>query len=208
MHANTILPLQHMKNDSHAAWQTIISFIVRFVALPPLVALCAIGILHHRLGYFPGESYGVTLMCLSLLPFLPYPITWLIPSLRHRGRFIQRGMAVVFSVIGYVTGTAYCLLKGLHGIELAILLSYLFSGLIIALLSFLCHFKCSGHASGLAGPITLLGMPVSPVFFLGYALLIPVFISSLRLKRHTREELMAGALTPSLLLLLLVPLLG
>ena len=207
MNAPTTMHLSPMDQGSSAR-QTLINFIVRFVALPPLMALCAISILHAQLGYFPGKSFGVMLMCLSLLPFLPYPITWLIPSLRYRGRFIQRGMAVVFSLIGYVIGTVYCLANGLHEMELAILLSYLGSGIIIALLSFLCHFKCSGHASGLAGPITLLGMQVSPVFFLGYVLLLPVFISSLRLKRHSKEELIAGALTPSLLLLVLVPLLG
>ena len=183
-------------------------FIIRILTLPPVMALCAISILHFSQGCFPGASYGFTLLCLSFLPLLPYPICFLIPSLRYRGRFIQRGMAVVFSVIGYVAGTAYCLLNGLYGIELAVLLSYLFSGSIIALLSFCFHFKCSGHASGMAGPITLLGMQVSPLFFFCYALLIPVFISSLQLKRHSKEELVAGALTPSLLLLVLIPLLA
>lgn len=184
------------------------SFIIRILTLPPVMALCAISILHFQLGLFPGTSFPFALFCLSFLPLLPYPICFIIPSLRYRGRFIQRGMAVVFSVIGYVTGTAYCLLNGLHGMELCIFLSYLLSGAVIALLSFCFRFKCSGHASGMAGPITLLGMQVSPVFFLCYLLLIPVFVSSLQLKRHSKEELVAGALTPTLLLLLLVPILG
>lgn len=184
------------------------SFAIRLITLPPVMALCAISILHFYLGYFPGAAYGTALFCLSILPMLPYPICFMIPSLRYRGRFIQRGMAVVFSVIGYVTGTAWCLLNGLHGMELCVFLSYLLSGAVIALLSFCFRFKCSGHASGMAGPITLLGMQVSPVFFFCYLLLIPVFVSSLQLKRHSKEELVAGALTPSLLLLLLVPMLG
>lgn len=184
------------------------SFAIRLITLPPVMALCAISILHFQLVFFPGSSFSFALFCLSFLPLLPYPICFMIPSLRYRGRFIQRGMAVVFSVIGYVTGTAYCLLNNLHGMELCIFLSYLLSGAVIALLSFCFRFKCSGHASGMAGPITLLGMQVSPVFFLCYLLLIPVFVSSLQLKRHSKEELVAGALTPALLLLLLVPILG
>ena len=185
-----------------------VSFVIRLITLPPVIALCAISILHFQLGLFPGSSFSFALFCLSFLPLLPYPICFMIPSLRYRGRFIQRGMAVVFSVIGYVTGTAYCLLNNLHGMELCIFLSYLLSGAVIALLSFCFRFKCSGHASGMAGPITLLGMLISPVFFFCYLLLIPVFVSSLQLKRHSKEELVAGALTPTLLLLLLVPILG
>ena len=185
-----------------------VSFVIRLITLPPVMALCAISILHFQLGLFPGSGFSFALFCLSFLPLLPYPICFMIPSLRYRGRFIQRGMAVVFSVIGYVTGTAYCLLNSLHGMELCIFLSYLLSGAVVALLSFCFRFKCSGHASGMAGPITLLGMLISPVFFFCYLLLIPVFVSSLQLKRHSKEELVAGALTPALLLLLLVPILG
>ena len=104
-----------------------VSFVIRLITLPPVMALCAISILHFQLGFFPGTSFPFALFCLSFLPLLPYPICFMIPSLRYRGRFIQRGMAVVFSVIGYVTGTAYCLLNGLHGMELCIFLSYLLS---------------------------------------------------------------------------------
>lgn len=189
-------------------WMKTLSFLIRLLTLPPVMALCAISILHFHPGYFPGAAYGTALWCLSFLPLLPYPICRMIPSLRYRGRFIQRGMAVVFSVIGYVMGTAWCLLNGLYGMELCVFLSYLLSAAAIALLSFCFRFKCSGHASGMAGPITLLGLQVSPVFFFCYLLLIPVFVSSLQLKRHSKEELVAGALTPTLLLLLLVPLLG
>ena len=186
----------------------LISITVRVITLPPFMAGLAVLLLHRACGLFPGPALGAALFMLTLLPLLPYPICLLIPSLRYRGRFIQRGMAVAFSVAGYLAGTVYCLCRGLTGAELTIFLSYLFSGIIIAVLSGCFHFKCSGHASGLAGPLTLLCLRVSPLFLMGYGLLIPVFISSLQLKRHTKEELMAGALTPSAILLLLTPLLG
>lgn len=184
------------------------NLLVRLLTLPPLMAAAALCILRERLGLFPGNSLQGGIFFLTVLPMMAYPVCFLVPQLRQKGRPVQRKTAVVFSVAGYLGGVLFCLQQGLTGTELAVFLTYLFSGLIIALLSSCFHFKCSGHASAMAGPITLLGMQVSPLCFLGYGLLWPVFASSVRLKRHTREELIAGALTPALLLLLLVPLMG
>lgn len=179
------------------------NWLVRIITLPPLMAAAALCILRQRLGLFPGSSLLAGLCFLCFLPLMAYPVCFAVPPLRKKGREMQRKVAVMFSVAGYLGGVLYCLLWGLKGVELAVFLTYLLSGIIIAVLSGCFHFKCSGHASGMAGPITLLGMQVSPLCFLGYGLLLPVFASSVKLKRHTKEELIAGALTPSLLLVLL-----
>lgn len=180
------------------------SLMVRVMTLPPLMAAVALIILRWRLGLFPGSSLVMGILFLTLLPLAAYPVCFMVPGLRKKGRPLQRKMAVYFSVAGYLFGTVYCLLQGLWGTELSVFLTYLFSGVVIAVCSSCFHFKCSGHASGMAGPITLLGMQVSPICFLGYGLLVPVFSSSLKLHRHTKEELVAGALTPAALLILLL----
>lgn len=180
------------------------SLMVRVMTLPPLMAAAALCILRWQAGLFPGNSLWAGLFFLSVLPLMAYPVCFAVPALRAKGRPLQRKMAVYFSVAGYLFGTVYCLLQGLWGMELSVFLTYLFSGVVIAVCSSCFHFKCSGHASGMAGPITLLGMQVSPICFLGYGLLVPVFSSSLKLHRHTKEELVAGALTPAALLILLM----
>lgn len=178
------------------------NMLIRVITLPPLMAAAALIILRWRLGLFPGISLMMSIFFLSVLPMMAYPFCFAVPALRKKGRPMQRKMAVYFSVAGYLGGTVYCLAERLWGMELTLFLTYLFSGIVIAVCSSCFHFKCSGHASGMAGPITLLGMQVSPICFLGYGLLAPVFSSSIKLQRHTREELVAGALTPAVLLLL------
>ncbi|MBR2054138.1 MAG: hypothetical protein IKM05_04510 [Clostridia bacterium] len=178
--------------------------LIRVITLPPLMAALALCILRWQAGLFPGNSLWAGLFFLSVLPLMAYPFCFAVPALRKKGRPLQRKMAVAFSVAGYLGGTVYCLAEKLWGMELTLFLTYLFSGVVIAVLSSCFHFKCSGHASGMAGPITLLGMQVSPLCFLGYGLLVPVFSSSIKLQRHTREELVAGALTPAVLLVLLM----
>lgn len=178
------------------------SFLIRILTLPPLMAAFALCIMRVRKGFFPGSSIWAALFFLAVLPLMAYPFCYSVPALRKQGRPVQRKVAVLFSIVGYLGGTLYCLVHGLTGVEFMMFLTYLVSGLWIGVMSGCFHFKCSGHASGMAGPITLLGMHVSPVCFLGYGLLAPVFSSSLKLKRHTRQELVAGALTPAVLLIL------
>lgn len=179
------------------------NLMIRVITLPPLMAALSLCILRWQAGLFPGSSLWAGLFFLSVLPLMAYPFCFAVPALRKKGRPLQRKMAVAFSVAGYLGGTVYCLLHSLWGTELTVFLTYLFSGVLIAVCGSCFRFKCSGHASGMAGPITLLGMQVSPLCFLGYGLLAPVFTSSLKLHRHTKEELVAGALTPALLLILL-----
>ena len=105
---------------------------------------------------------------------------------------------------GYLLGTVYCLASGGSQTELFMYLSYVICGVLIALFSFVFHLKSSGHACGVSGPAAMLAYRVSPWFLLGYLLLIPVWQSSLRLKRHTAGELLLGALFPVAAMALLI----
>lgn len=180
------------------------NMLVRIITLPSLMATFALCILRMQRGLFPGGSLYAGIFFLTFLPLAAYPFCYFVPNLRRQGRSVQRKTAVIFSVIGYLGGVLYCLQRGLTGVELTVFLTYLLSGLGILVMSNCFHFKCSGHACGMAGPVTLLGMQVSPVCFLGYGLLVPVFASSVKLKRHTKEELVAGALTPVIILVVLL----
>ena len=56
----------------------------------------------------------------------------------------------------------------------------------------LLHFKASGHTCGCSGPIAALSIFINPWFLVGYVLLTPIIWSSIRLKRHTALQLLAG----------------
>ncbi len=67
-----------------------------------------------------------------------------------------------------------------------------------------CKLKISGHACGIAGPVALLfyfGLYVQAV--VGILLTVPVYISSLKTKRHTLPQLIGGSLVPIAAILIL-----
>lgn len=195
---------------------------IRIATVPPLMALVLLLALHGA-GYFPGASLGVAIFCLTALPILTYPIWFLVPALR-RGmlgskradcggvradvpalapgwRASQRKLAIVFSVVGYVAGAVYCLLAHVGRIETIVFLTYLLSGAFIAVTTKVFHFNSSGHACGVAGPIAVLSWACSPLWLLGLLVLAAVFWSSLRKKRHTLPQLLAGAASSPLAML-------
>lgn len=184
-------------------WALAAAKVIRVFTIPPIMAALLPILLRVMRGFFPGAALGLTILFLSVLPTLSYLVWAAVPGLRAQGRGMQRKLAVAFSVVGYVAGTAYCLGAGLGRVETIIYLTYLFSGALIAVFSACLHVKSSGHACGMAGPILVLGLEASPWFFLGFALLGVVFWSSLRLRRHTAQELILGAATPMLLIGLL-----
>jgi hypothetical protein len=116
-------------------------------------------------------------------------------------------MAVVFCVAGYIGGSLYCLLGEGTAEQLIVYLTYLISGVLIALFSYGFKVKGSGHASGVAGPVAMLVYRSGPWYLLGAAVLAAVFWSSLKLGRHTWTQLLLGSAFPVAALVLLVQIL-
>lgn len=175
---------------------------IRILTIPPVMAAIEIAVLRLARGCFPGASAAWVVFSLSVLPALSYVVWWAVPAYRRRGRKTQRPLAVAFSVAGYLGSAACCLWAKLGAVERVACFTYLLSGLTIAVCSAL-KIKCSGHASGVSGPVMLLSWYVSPWFLLGYLLLAPVFWSSIKLGRHTPRELALGTVTPVVFILLL-----
>lgn len=177
---------------------------VRILTVPPLMAAALLLILWAEKGYFAQGALYWGLFFLTALPLASYGVWAAVPPLRRRGRDAQRSLAVIFSVAGYVGGALYSVLAARPVEEQIVFFTYLISGALIALFSFAFHIKSSGHACGASGPAAMLAYRVSPWFLLGYLLLIPVWQSSLRLKRHTAGELLLGALFPVAAMALLI----
>lgn len=172
---------------------------LRVVLSPPILICIAVFLLR---GQMTGSHAAAAMLCLGVIPTLSYLVWWVVPTLYQGGRPAQRKLAVAFSVAGYLLGLIFCAARGGSGTETCIYLCYVFSGVLIAVTSKL-GLKSSGHAAGVAGPVMLLAVRRSPWFLMGFGLLIPVWVSSRKLGRHTNRELLLGTLYPTAAVLVL-----
>lgn len=182
-----------------------LSKIIRVLTAPPFIAFLLFGaIFISKPKMFTDTAHFVfSLVFFCVFPVLSYGFVRIIPSLKKGGRKTERKTAVIFSCAGYIFATVFLLLFGFTSEELIICLTYLFSGIIIGVCS-LFNFKASGHASGVSGPFTCLGIFISPYWFLGYILLVPTFWASIKSKRHNLLQLIIGTAIPIVITLALI----
>ena len=173
---------------------------IRVVTTPPIMALWMILLLWNR---FPAGHAGWAFLFLTILPVLAYPFQLCVPALKAQGRAGQRRLAVIFSLVGYLAGLCCCAIGHGNHTEYMVYLCYLCSGLQTAIFTKYLGIKSSGHAAGTVGPLSILALRLSPWFALGYLILIPVYWSSLKLKRHTLKELLWGTFSTIALALVL-----
>lgn len=164
--------------------------ILRILFLPQLLVCIVIALLHDQ---FPTGHAAVALLTLCAFPLLAYLACRCIPKLHRQGRPMQRKMAVAFSVLGYAAGLLFAFAAHGTPTEQFVYLTYSLCGLLIAASTRLFGLKASGHACGVAGPVVILALRKSLWYLLGLAALVPVFLSSLALKRHTLRELVLGS---------------
>ena len=168
---------------------------VRVLTVPPIMALFLTSTLYAVMGAAAFKTplrYFEAVFTLTLPPLIPYGLCALIPSWKQKGRRLERTLGIVFSLLGYIMGTLFALLGRGTRIEKILYLTYIISGALLGILTFVFRFKASGHTCGAAGPFALLNLQLGPWWLLGYLLMIPIFISSIRLKRHSIAQLLAG----------------
>lgn len=170
---------------------------IRVITAAPVTALVLLILLRiFKSDFFSSDAHFILhLSFLCVLPALSYLFSRAVPALRARGRTFERNMAIIFSVAGYAGSfiTAVCFSGTAN--EKILAATYLFSAALTAIFT-LIKFKTSGHACALSGPAAMLCYSVSPWFAFAFLLLIPVFVSSLRLKRHTLLQLACGTAVP------------
>ena len=174
--------------------------VIRIITLPQVLVFFLILLLGDQIPPWHG---GMAVVMLCVLPLLAYLYWRVIPDQYEQGRKSQRKLAIIFSVIGYVLGTVYCIAFGGSKTELFMYLCYVISGALIALSSSAFHIRSSGHAAGVVGPVMILSLRVSPWYLFGFLLMIPVGISSVRLGRHSPKELLLGSCYPVIATLIL-----
>ncbi len=171
------------------------ALIVRYITVPPVMAFALLTILlFARPDAFPSIlHYIVGVFCLTVLPLLAYPVAHIKKDAADM-RALERNLAIVFSVVGYIGGLLFSLLAGGTEIATSIFMTYTISGILTALLSFTLKIKSSGHACGAAGPIAALAHYLGAFWFIGFVILAAVYWCSLVLRRHTVSQLIIGSL--------------
>lgn len=172
--------------------------IIRVVTVPPVMAAWLI--LTLWLGgnaiVRTASEAAVSIVFLSLLPLMAYPIAAVIPDLRKKGRDGQRNTAFVLSLAGYIGGWVYGRFFDDDPVLLFIFGVYLFSVVILLVFNKLLRLRASGHACSVSGPILVIcfvlrgwWIPVCAAVFAAS------FWSSVRSGRHTAGEYLLGVLS-------------
>ncbi len=177
---------------------------IRIITIAPVMAALLLLAL-----YFLTPQYGITLsqlllslLFLTVLPVLAYPLQPLFPRYKAKGRKGQRELAIIFSLIGYLCGLIYTIILHPNHMLAIIYLTYLLSGVAIALFTAFTPVKASGHACCIVGPMVVILWYVGLIGLILVAVYVLAFISSLQMKRHTVNEFLAGSVIPVIALLL------
>lgn len=160
--------------------------IIRILTVPPVFALALLVTAYCCMpGVFasPGELLGF-ILCLSVLPVLGYPLQRFLPRFREKGREGQRSLAMLFSAAGYLLGLAAALITHASRALLVIDLEYLLCGVCMLVFNRCFRLRASGHACGVAAPVLLLVFRLYLPAAVGAALMLPVFVSSVRTGRQ------------------------
>lgn len=169
--------------------------IISIVTVVPLFALYVNLILYFsQPGVYGGSVTWllICLLCLFAVPLCAYPVSYVVPAIRKKGRDGQRKLAFIFAIIGYAAGFVFCIAAKQPVGTAFILLTYFISGVVLAVFNKFIHIKASGHACGVAAPalmlVIFLGAPALPAL-----LVLPlVFWARISIKRHKLSELFTG----------------
>ena len=108
---------------------------IRIISIPPfMVTYLLAGLYLFREGVFANSGeFIAALLFLAVIPALAYPFAEVVPPLKKGGRPMQRKIAFLFSVIGYIGGFIYALTAGFSKPVLTIFTAYLASLLFLVL---------------------------------------------------------------------------
>ena len=91
--------------------------VIRIITLPQVLVFFLILLLGDQI---PPWHHEMAIVLLCVVPLISYLYWHISPELREQGRKSQRKLAIIFSVIGYVLGTVYCIAFGGSKTELFI----------------------------------------------------------------------------------------
>ena len=177
-----------------------VSKIIRRFTVPPIFAVLLMTTVYMTHPDYFGAFWQlpVSILFLAILPTLAYPLQRFIPHFKDGGRKAQRTLAMIFSFLGYLGGTALSFITQAPSKLKLIFLEYLLCGILMIVLNKLFRIKASGHACGVVGPVLMLAYLglIIPALICA-ALVVPVYVSSVKNKHHTIGQLIAGSIIPA-----------
>ncbi len=181
-----------------------IAKMIRISTVAPIIAIITLGILFgSRSEIFGGTfQFILSIIFLTVLPLLAYPLQPMIPSFRDKGREGQRNLAIAMAVLGYLCGIISGLCFQIPKTMWLIYLTYFISGIGIALFNKVFKIRASGHACGVVGPIVFLIYFLGERCLIGAVILVPVYWACIKTKRHTLYQLIWGSIISILAFLL------
>ncbi len=177
--------------------------LVRILTVAPIIALIAFTIMLSLGGVFNSISeYLHTLIFITALPLCAYPLQKIIPPFKHKGRKGQRTLAMIMSIIGYLLGVVYSLSADTSPVLRTVFITYALSGVALFIINKLLHFKASGHACGVAGPVGVIiyfmgwSLAGALTLFCGIAILAASLWATLKTHAHSAMQFIVGAIIP------------
>jgi len=174
--------------------------ICRVITVPTVLFLIMLLTTYFVSTSFVNYDYEfyIPLALIGFFPIVAYIVSFIVRKVKKQdkdgGRKLQRKLAFVFSLIGYVSAFVLSLALNFNSPIKELTSRYFFTVAFLTVFN-LCHIKASGHASGIVGPMLLL------CHYLGWIYIIPCiavyalsFWSSIYLKRHTVAQFAIGTL--------------
>ena len=183
------------------------SRIIRRFTVPPVFAILLLLTVYIARPEYVGAWWYIPLgvFFLAILPTLAYPMQRIIPVFKNGGRSAQRTLAMIFSFFGYLGGAIVSALTSAPAKLKLIFFEYLVCGILMIVFNKLLHIKASGHACGVVGPVMMLGyLRFFVPAIVGAALIVPVYVSSIKTKQHTVGQLIVGSAIPFIALIILL----
>jgi len=173
---------------------TRIASITTHISNPALVAAYTFILLLYTQNVASPAFVGIVL---AFGTFIPLLIIYLLSKrgfvsdlfVTHRE---ERAKPFVGAVASYVVGSLALWLLRAPKIVTALMLCYAVNTVIMMLIT--RRWKISVHASGIAGPTTVLIRGLGAWAIIFFAFLVPVGWARLRLRAHTPTQFLAGAL--------------
>lgn len=167
---------------------------IRIISIPPVMVTVLIFLLYSfRNNYFhhPADMV-ISFLFLGIIPVLAYPLQKFIPQFKNTGRAGQRKLAFITNLIGYSITFIRAVVSRIT-YELFLLCATYFFSVVILTMCNRIHFNASGHAGSFTGALVMLVYAFNwKLLFPGIVIASLIIWSSLTLKRHTINQLVAG----------------
>ncbi|MFA5765605.1 MAG: hypothetical protein WC929_05650, partial [Bacilli bacterium] len=135
-----------------------IAKIIRVITIPPVLVIVLLSSLYITQEDFYANTgeFLLSVVFLMVIPILAYPISYLIPSIRAKGRSEQRKLAFICAIVGYFFAFTYSIVVPVSPELRFLFITYFLSILMLTLFNNVISLHASGHACSITGPLVLM----------------------------------------------------